>query len=60
MNNIENLGVEILEIFTEKQNFDEKYNTLMFNFVTKAFELVDLSEDLYQVCLLYTSPSPRD
>lgn len=49
MNNIENIGVEILEIFTEKQNYDEKYNTLMFNFVTKAFELVDLSGDLYQV-----------
>lgn len=49
MNNIENIGVEILEIFTEKQNFDEKYNNLMFTFVTKAYELVDLSDDLYQV-----------
>lgn len=49
MNNIENIGVEILEIFTEKQNYDEKYNNLMFSFVTKAYELVDLSEDLYQL-----------
>ena len=47
MNNIENIGVEILEIFTEKQNYDEKYNNLMFSFVTKAYELVDLSQDLY-------------
>ena len=49
MNNIENIGVEILEIFTEKQKYDEKYNNLMFSFVTKAYELVDLSEDLYQL-----------
>lgn len=49
MNNIENIGVEILEIFTEKQNYDEKYNNLMFSFVTKAYELVDLSENLYQL-----------
>ncbi|MBE6141142.1 MAG: hypothetical protein E7172_06430 [Firmicutes bacterium] len=49
MNNIENIGIEILEIFTEKQNYDEKFNNLMFSFVTKAYELVDLSEDLYQV-----------
>lgn len=49
MNNIENIGVEILGIFTEKQNYDEKYNNLMFSFVTKAYELVDLSEDLYQL-----------
>ncbi len=49
MNSIENIGVEILEIFTEKQNYDEKYNNLMFSFVTKAYELVDLSEDLYQL-----------
>lgn len=49
MNNIENIGIEILEIFTEKQKYDEKYNNLMFYFVTKAYELVDLSEDLYQL-----------
>lgn len=49
MNHIENIGVEILEIFAEKQKYDEKYNNLMFSFVTKAYELVDLSEDLYQL-----------
>ncbi|MCI9279462.1 MAG: hypothetical protein HFJ02_01505 [Bacilli bacterium] len=49
MNNIENLGIEILEIFTEKRNYDEKYNNLMFSFVTKAYELVNLSKDFYQV-----------
>lgn len=49
MNNIENIGIEILEIFTEKQNYDDKFNNLMFNFVARAYELVDLSQDLYQV-----------
>lgn len=49
MNHIENIGAEILEIFAEKQKYDEKYNNLMFSFVTKAYELVDLSEDLYQL-----------
>lgn len=49
MNNIKNIKDEILEIFTEKQNYDEKYNSLMFDFLTKAYELVELSEDLYQV-----------
>ena len=49
MDNIKNIKDEILEIFTEKQNYDEKYNNLMFSFVTKAYELVDLSQDLYQL-----------
>ena len=49
MYNIENIKGEILEIFAEKQNYDEKYNRLMFDFITKAYELVELSEDLYQV-----------
>lgn len=49
MNIMENIGVEILEIFTEKQNYDEKYNNLIVSFITKAYELVDLSEDLYQL-----------
>ncbi|HIQ94320.1 TPA: hypothetical protein IAB29_04240 [Candidatus Ventrenecus stercoripullorum] len=49
MYNIENIKGEILEIFAEKQNYDEKYNSLMFDFITKAYELVELSEDLYQV-----------
>ena len=49
MNNIGNIEVRILEIFTEKQNYDEKYSNLMCSFITKAYELVDLSEDLYQL-----------
>ena len=49
MDNIKNIKDEILEIFTEKQNYDEKYNSLMFDFLTKPYELVELSEDLYQV-----------
>lgn len=46
---MDSIGVKISEIFTEKQNYDEKYNNLMFTFVTKAYELVVLSEGLYQV-----------
>lgn len=42
-------AVEILEIFTEKQNYDEKYNNLMLSFILKAHELVELSNDLYQL-----------
>lgn len=49
MNNTENIGALILEICTEKQKYDKEYNDLMDSFVTKAYELVDLSEDLYQV-----------
>ncbi len=42
-------AVEILEIFTEKQNYDEKYSNLMLSFILKAHELVELSNDLYQL-----------
>ena len=42
-------AVEILEIFTEKQNYDEKYNNLMLSFILKVHELVELSNDLYQL-----------
>lgn len=49
MESIKNIGIEVLEIFTEKQRYDEKYNSLMFSFVTKAYELVELSGGLYQV-----------
>ena len=38
MNKIENIGVEILEIFTEKQKYDEKYNSIDY---TKAYALID-------------------
>ncbi len=49
MDDVENIGTKILEIFAERQNYDEKYNDLMFSFVTDAYKLVDLSEDLYQI-----------
>ena len=46
---MDNIGIVILEIYSEKQNFDEKYNNLVFKFVTKAYELVSLSGELYQL-----------
>lgn len=49
MNYVENVATSILEIFTEKQNYDKKYNDLMYSFITGAYELVELSNDLYQL-----------
>lgn len=49
MNNIQNFKTNISEILTKKQKYDEEYYNLMLTFVTKAYELVDLSKDLYQV-----------
>lgn len=49
MNYVENVATNILEIFTEKQNYDKKYNDLMHSFITEAYELVELSNDLYQL-----------
>lgn len=46
---MENIGIEVLEIFTEKQSYDEKYSNLVMAFITKAYELVQLSEGLYQI-----------
>lgn len=44
-----NIGVDILDIFTEKQRYDNEYNNLMLDFIIKANKLVELSEDLYQI-----------
>lgn len=49
MNYVENVATSILEIFTGKQNYDKKYNDLMYSFITGAYELVELSNDLYQL-----------
>ena len=46
MNNIKNM---VLEMITEKQNFDSKYSGMISTFLTNAYGLVELSEDLYQV-----------
>ena len=46
---MENVDTKILEIFVKKRDYDEEYNNLMFSFVTKAYELVELSENLYQL-----------
>ncbi|MDO5569162.1 MAG: hypothetical protein Q4G04_03530 [bacterium] len=46
---MENINDYVLEIYTEKQKFDDNYNKIMFDFINGAYELVDLSNDLYQV-----------
>lgn len=42
-----NNGIE--KVITEKKNYDSKYHNLMYDFVTKAYELVDLSNGVYQI-----------
>lgn len=47
MNDI--LNVKILESYVEIDKIHDEINNKMFNFITKANELVDLSEDDYQI-----------
>lgn len=45
----DNLNVKILESYVEIDKIHDDINKAMFNFITKANELVDLSEDNYQI-----------
>lgn len=45
----DNLNVKILESYVEIDKLHDDINKAMFNFITKANELVDLSEDDYQI-----------
>lgn len=47
MNN--NLNVKILESYVEINKINDDINKTMFNFIIKANELVELSEDVYQI-----------
>lgn len=47
MNN--NLNVKILELYVEIDKIHDEINNKIFNFITKANELVELSEDNYQI-----------
>ena len=47
MNN--DLNLKILESYVEIDKIHDDINNKMFNFVTKALELVELSEDDYQI-----------
>ena len=44
-----NLNVKILESYVEIDKIHDEINNKMFNFITKANDLVDLSEDDYQI-----------
>lgn len=44
-----NLNVKILESYVEIDKIHDDINKKMFNFITKANELVELSEDDYQI-----------
>lgn len=45
----ENLNVKILESYVEIDKIHDGINNKLFNFITKANELVELSEDDYQI-----------
>lgn len=44
-----NLSVKILEAYMDIDKIHDDINNKMFNFITKANELVELSEDMYQI-----------
>lgn len=44
-----NLNVKILEAYVEIDKIHDDINNKMFNFITKANELVELSDDDYQI-----------
>lgn len=44
-----NLSVKILEAYMDIDKIHDDINNKIFNFITKANELVDLSDDMYQI-----------
>ncbi len=44
-----NLNIKILESYKEIEKINNNINNKMFDFITKASELVDLSDDDYQI-----------
>lgn len=44
-----NYSVKILESYMEVDKYNDSINNKLFNFITKSSELVNLSEDMYQV-----------
>ncbi len=45
----ENLNLKILEFYVEIDKIHDNINNKLFNFITKANELVEMSEDDYQI-----------
>lgn len=43
------INEKVIEIYLKKEKADEKLTTLIDDFLTKAYELVTLSDDLYQI-----------
>ena len=44
-----NLSVKILEAYMDIDKIHDSINNKLFHFITKASELVELSEDIYQI-----------
>ena len=49
MSKIENLKYEILDLYTQKQAFDERYHRKLLKFLKESKDLVILSNGLYQI-----------
>ena len=44
-----NISNNILEIYNDKQKYDKIINSLIYDFIVKANELVEKSENMYQI-----------
>ena len=44
-----NISNNILEIYNDKQKYDKIINSLIYDFIVKANELVEKSNDMYQI-----------
>ena len=49
MNDSNKVKDTIIETSMEVQKYNEKYNNVLYDFLMKASELVELSKDLYQI-----------
>lgn len=58
----ENLNVKILESYVEIDKINDEINKNIFDFITKALEIVDLSDDDYQIekTILFNKISLKD
>ena len=56
---IDQTNGEVIEQVEEPLGYVQGDNTLLFNQVTKELEGKSVGDEV-KICLLYTSPSPRD
>ena len=59
-NHLSIIESENIDEYNKKHNLDIPYLDFRRNIVTRGIKLNDLIEKKLMICLLYTSPSPRD